>query len=202
MNKSVLLVRHGRLAAPFDDYDRLSYDQLNQLSLGVVDPGIDREKALVPLQLLKQRSDWSSFEAVLVSESKRTRETAEIICPHLPVIKTSSLNEIIFDLSQLVMEEQFRAEGLPAVRVALFTALLEGKNVERLENVFRRVEELEKLIRESGFRSVICVTHGFLMRFLQLYFLRKVDRPQDVTSQLLAEVINPDYLQAIEVPES
>jgi broad specificity phosphatase PhoE len=200
MNKSVLLVRHGRMAVPFDNYDRLDYGQLNQLSLRKVDPSIDRAMAIADLELLKKKSDLGPFEVIMVSESRRTRETARIIDRDLPIVRTSYLNEILFDLSQLVPEQRFRQEGMASVRLALFTALLDGSNVEKLENVFRRLEGLDQLIRESEFQSIMCVTHGFLMRFLQLYFLKSHEWPQNVTIQNLLEVKNPDYMEGIEVP--
>lgn len=199
MKQTVLFVRHGRLVPPYDDYDRLSFAELRSLALQTVDPGIEIDRAYLDLNLLKNQTELHLFEAIMISDSKRTSETADIINDKLPVIQTSCLNEILFDLSKLVTEDEFAQNGLVSVREGLFEALLEGKNKESLEQVWQRLKELDGMIRKRGFQSIICVTHGFLMRFVQMYYLHKVRQPGEVTKRGILSAKNLDYLEGVEI---
>jgi broad specificity phosphatase PhoE len=199
MNKTVLFVRHGRLVAPFADYNRLAFAQLRQLSLRTIDPGIDRTGALMDLSQGQKMDVFARCEEIMVSESKRTLETALVINKNVRIIRTSCLNEILFDVNGLVSENEFGEKCVESVREALFGALLENTNLESLEMIYGRLEQLDNLIRESENEKIVCVTHGFFMRFIQLYFMNNIRIFDQITMQDILSVKNPDYLDVLEI---
>jgi broad specificity phosphatase PhoE len=202
MSKKILFIRHGQLLAPYDDYNRLSFDQLRQLSLRTIDPGIDESQALIRVKLLLEKFDLSEYQTIMVSESARTKATAAVIIGHLsgpvPVQETFCLNEILFELNQLITEQDLHRRGLEAVREGLFRALVEKRNTDSLVSIFDRLGQLEKMILESSAQNIICVTHGFFMRFVQLYFGQSIRSPEGITVPDIMSVKNPDYLEGIQ----
>jgi broad specificity phosphatase PhoE len=110
-----------------------------------------------------------------VSESQRTSDTAiellkEISLP--PKIKLQELNEIAFDPSKLVTEKEYEKEKLTAVRTNLFEALVNNSNIETGEEVLQRIKKIGKILKKTQADTVLVITHGFLMRYLDIFFVK------------------------------
>ena len=167
MAKTVYFIRHGRLKDPFDDYEKLSFENLQSLSKGIVEPEIDEIWAEGAWLEFKIKFNFADVDTIFASESLRTWQTAKLFSSQISVEKTSFLNEILFDVGQLVTEKQFKKEGLSVIRKELFKALLSDENIEGLDSIWSRMEGLRNLLKKTKSNHIICFTHGFYMRFFR-----------------------------------
>lgn len=176
--KYASFLRHASLAPPFDNYDTLSLYQLDRLARQDVNPPIDPE-ALID-DTVRQKLHLDDVKTVFCATSLRARQTSLLAGPAsakpLPL-----LDEIRFTPSMLVSPADYDARGMQAVRDGLFEALLagDGAAAETVKDIYARIAALERLFSSSG-SDILCVTHGFFMRFLELYF-NGVTNPKDVT---------------------
>ena len=211
----VTFIRHARLVSPYNDYGSLSFTDISDLATGKIDPDVDPvmlsevKKTLIRLKSVTERV------IILHADSQRAFQTSEYIqkiareeIGELPeIIQTPELNEIFFDPKKLMTSEEFMKDGLGCIRERVFDSLagekiLGGelknkKSVESVKNIFSRIEKLERKISAltSDGTQVICVTHGFLLRLLQIYFLLEEKQPSFVTKKHLYEMHNFEYGQ-------
>lgn len=212
----VTFIRHARLAPPYSNYGSLSFPEIAHLATGKVDPGIDFslvsevKKTLLRLKSIKGRV------VILHADSQRAFQTSQYIqklikqkTGEVPkVIKTLELNEIFFDPEKFMTAEEFMKNGLTGVREGVFNSLtnkttrkkkLKNKKppIESVKNIFVRIEKLDEKIQDLSANGtyIICVTHGFLMRILQMYFLLGKNHPSSITKKLLYQMHNFEYGQ-------
>lgn len=197
--KTVTLIRHSRLGDPYSDYTKLSFDQYRDLGLCRVDPDIDPDS----LQLISEkfiREQLQDIDLILCSPLKRAWQTSELIKSlgekELEINESGTLREISFDLALLITEESFVQYGSSEVRRALFSRMLNKEHgVEPLADLFKRIHLLEKMLAQSRHENILCITHGFYLRVLQLYFLERLTACQAITIDKLMMANNYDYLE-------
>lgn len=187
----ITFLRHGSLLEPFDDYNTLSLHELSQLARQEVDPSVDSSKINIGIStkdyLLKK------YDVLYVSESQRTFDTATELSKKIslpPKIKLQELNEIVFNPSKLVTEKEYEKEKLTAIRKRLFRSLADNSNIETGEKVLQRMKKLEKILKKSQADVVLIITHGFFMRYLDIFYRQK---SQDFSEDALNQAINYDY---------
>lgn len=194
---TITFLRHGPLLPPYDDYNKLSLDQLNDLALQNINPSVNEEaarKRIASSVLLKE-----AFDVIYVSPSARTMETAKIINQYTEIKNIEildELKEILFTPKDLVDKKKYQRSGLQAVREGLFEALENGSNTENLQDIIARISRLENKIVSTTQSSVLIITHGFLLRVLQLYF----KQPKEIiNAKSLNEAVNYDYVSGFSV---
>lgn len=192
----VTFLRHGSLLPPFNDYNRLSLEVLSALALQETDPSIDPTKAsnhAVNTQILAQK-----YDQLLVSPSKRTQDTALVLSKYLELPSytvTDELREILFNPAMLLTEQEYKDGGLQTVRQKLFEALVDNSNIETGRDVVERVKKLQNFFSEKD-GSILIITHGFLLRFLDIYYRQK---SSNFSIEKLTEATNYDYLTGFTV---
>lgn len=199
--KCVTFLRHGRLVAPYDNYDRLSFEQIHRLASGELDPTIDKDRVNEVVLSLKRLNSLKDLEVIYHASSQRAQDTAFCLKQFLEtrngrqikIVRLDELAEIKFNLKQLVSLKQYQKGQMRVVRSALFRALVQGGSVEELKECYRRIKRLEQIILQNGNEKVLCITHGFFMRLLQLYFLLGVKQPDEVSQEQLSNAINFSY---------
>lgn len=194
-------MRHAPLLPPYHDYTQLSLAQLSELALQTIDPTVDSTEFRCRAQASTLLS--SVYDRVLVSQSRRTQNTAELLrefCELPEYSITEEINEIVFDPRQLVDEVLDQKNYLPVVRFNLFKALINGTNRETLPEIKLRLESFKKrLLYQAKSRvkshrqpkTVLVITHGFLLRLIDLYFRQELT---EITQADLEQVTNYDYL--------
>ena len=193
----ITFLRHGRLMPPYKDYKKLSLDELSNLSLQKIDPSIDvsdAKKRILASDLLK-----NDFDVIFMSSAKRAKQTAQIMANALNIndIKISDLvKEITFDPKKLVTSQQYENEGLNCVRHGLFEALENNTNIEQISSIITRLDNFKSLLKKGNYQSVLVVTHGFLLRVIDLYMRQST---KNITAQLLNQSTNYDYLDGFSV---
>lgn len=187
-------IRHGKLLPPFDSYDALSLSDLDDLSGQVVDPPVDGATIALPprtIERLRKAPRLVSFSAT----STRAQQTAKILLQQaersIQAERTPLLNEVWFKPSTFVSEQEYREQGMDVVREGLFKASLANDgSCESVTAIFKRIHELDALLKDTNADHLLCITHGFFMRYLQLYYIKKATSPEAVTLDALLACTN------------
>lgn len=193
----ITFLRHGSLLPPFNDYSLLNLSQLTQLARQEIDPTIDTAK--ISNSLKDAEYIASQYDKLIVSTSKRTYDTAIELGKKINLpdpIKLSEVNEIMFDPSKLTTELGFQSDGLKIIRKKLFVALANGLNLESGKQVIERIHILDQILNKLNVGSVLVVTHGFFMRYLDIFYRQKSN---DFSVKALNEAINYDYASGFTV---
>lgn len=193
----ITFLRHGPLLQPFNDYNKLSLDELSQLARQEVDPSVDLSKINEGMSekdyLLKK------YDVLYVSQSQRTSDTASELSKMISLpskIKLHELNEIVFDPCKLVTEKEYEKEKLTVIRRRLFEALVANSNIETGDTVLLRIKKLEKILKKTQADAILVITHGFLMRYLDIIYRQK---SQDFSEVALNRATNYDYVSGFSV---
>lgn len=196
----ITLVRHAPLLPPYDDYNQLTLDQLEALSVGDVDPPIDpvRAQALVSDNTILAGA-VAGQPRLICAGSLRAQQTAQVTrqaYPDLPEPAVSKdWNEIMFSVRGMLSASLDPAEGLlPFIRTHLYTGLQTGmKGIEPLADLQVRIAAAFSAVREPA----IIVTHGFLIRLIVA--LEKCDYNWGRVFDTINDVPPIDYVQAVVV---
>lgn len=193
----ITFLRHGSLLPPFDDYNSLSLDELTRLARQKIDPSIDPSK--IDSRLVGADFFERKYDELFVSSSRRTHDTAielgkKIDLPR--IIELKELNEILFDPSQLVTEQEYEREKLAAIRRKLFESLAKDSNIEPGKKVIERLISLDKTFHSSDAESVLVITHGFFMRYLDIFYRQK---SHIFNEKALNQAVNYDYASGFTV---
>jgi len=200
----VIFIRHGRLQSPYHNYDNLTFKELSQLARGDIQPSVDKvwlaDRVPSFISTIFEDSLPSSLK-LFYSPLKRAKQTANFIGRKLKVdnknmIQLNELKEIVFNLPQIISEKAHKQGGMVAVRKAVFNSLITGNTVESLSSCFKRINTIEAKIKQINQGTVLCVTHGFFLRLLSLYFIKKIKRATEVDLTDLQEATNFDYLSS------
>ena len=150
------------------------YEGYDRIALGLEDPGI----------LAGQKKLVTGDVRVLCSPRKRARDSVmggKVETTHL-------LDEVMFDLSELVGEEEYVRCGSNLVRRRFVKAFENDELGEKRVEVKTRMERLlRRLKKEPG--EVLLVSHSFFMKILEIYLSHKklFERPK-----ILREYFNTD----------
>lgn len=200
--KKIKFIRHSFLVEPYDNYDKLSFFQLCQLAKGEVEPKINPQSEALVDQKFSQK-ELENYDLIMIGLSNRTRQTGKLlqskVNKKIAIKKNKLLSEIYFDPAVLTSEQKYKKNGMDEIRIALFKGILEGKGTEKLNNIFVRIEKLQKLLKKQKANKILCITHGFYMRFLQLVFLEDKNNTDVLTLEDLTKIKNYPYLEGFEV---
>jgi broad specificity phosphatase PhoE len=197
--KSVTFLRHCRLNDPYADYDKMSWDELRNLSTDRIDPNIHPDSPQAISEKFT-RKYLQEFDMILCSPSKRAQRTAEWIQrlsgKDLKIEESKTLREISFDPALLTTKEKFLQDGLPEIRATLFRGMIQKEpGVEALDDILIRVDTLTELLEQAEHKNILCITHSFYMRVLRLYLPKSFMHCQDITIYNLMDTPDYDYLE-------
>ena len=200
---TICFVRHGKLKEPFDSYDDLNLSELDDLATQQIDPGIDIKEAHVVNWLVGAIRGASSLNAYCAT-SRRAKQTSEKILEQadkdIEPVPTDLLNEIRFSPSALTNSERYKKSGMRVIRTNLFEAILNGSDsVESLDDIFERIKKLDALLTSQNIDCALCVTHGFYMRFLEMYFKHNITESSQVTKELITQQPNRPNLRGFKI---
>ena len=196
-----LILRHGRLAAPYNSYESLTFSQLADLSSGSFCPPVDA--AYVEERSSQIISFCEAVDSVVIYASPvdRAQQTAQLLAESLASVTNVTIEtlpctyEIEFDLHQLFPGED--GVHLDYLRTAILENLIDGaEGIESLASVFDRAVRLHDHLKK-GQHKAIYVTHGFFMRILQ----RVIEGAtfEEITLPSLLDAWRQDYLEGYSV---
>ncbi len=193
----VTFLRHGILQNPYNDYTQLTLMQLNELAEQKTQPHINQAQSTHLIS--KKIESLKSIEAIYCATNRRSAETAALLAQSLnkpfPIEATALLNEIVFSPAKMIAEAQYKLAGMDAIRESLFMSIVSGDGkAESLSDIYNRVNRIDGLIKKSRYGDVLVVTHGFLMRFLQVHYLQEQVNFMHIKAEDIAQQKNYYYL--------
>lgn len=162
-----ILMRHSQLLPPYDNYEKLSLSELEDLASGNLDPDVD---PVFVKNNLENKDEWRALikdsQVVLCGQARRARQTCSLVMDwaglDLVPIVDHRINEIAFSPIALCGDS---SEGtLKVLRKRLDDAIETGHaGVEGKSSITARVQDV---LTEYKDKRVFCVSHGFLMKFI------------------------------------
>jgi broad specificity phosphatase PhoE len=195
--KTINFLRHYHLQPPYDNYDKLSYQQLQDLGLEKVSPSIQDfdQQTINFINTLKAEKP----ELILHTPSIRSQQTAEQIIEHLdpsiPHQATLLLHEIPFDLSKLITKEQFKKDGLSQLRSSFYSSLANDHTEESFTDLYQRLMSLKQYLHSLPQQNIISISHGFFLVTAKLFFENNLSRE----SLINLKPIKIDYLSGFKI---
>lgn len=109
---------------------------------------------------------------IFCSSLKRGCQTGEAVSQELGVSlikQLSELNEIKFDLRQLLSEEEFNELGSDLVRKRFIEAFISDSLFESRDQIKQRMDYIINMMRELPEGNYLLISHSFFMKLLQVY---------------------------------
>lgn len=164
-------IRHNKLIKPFDDYNKLCFNDLINLSNQTINPKISDlfiENNLITI--LKSKK----IDLVYTSQINRTQETAKLLWYNKFII-LKELNEIFFDINMLISEADYKKYWLIIVREKLWENLFLRENwVEDILKITKRLDKIISLLESNSDKNILIISHWFLLILLKLR-INKID---------------------------
>ena len=191
--QKIIFLRHSKLVLPYLDHSEMPFDMLSKLGTGELNPPIDIPYTEERLRALATRIDDADIQHVFASPFTRCQKTAEFISAKNEVLR--SLQEVEFDLQKMdvdgTLQKDFGDRGISVVNTAVFTGMIEG-TCETIDSVYARVRETFNALPQDG--TVLCITHDFLMRIIEIFIKRSGRAYEPISLQELESTQRNGYL--------
>jgi broad specificity phosphatase PhoE len=191
-------VRHNRLVAPYEDYAKLSLEQLDDLATERISPDIQAIDDNIARS--KFQSIINKAEVVWCSPSIRAQQTCQSTLKSCEVDKPCQVDEVLKEIyfsPKVLVKNNPQVNLLQSVRDQLYTAILEGQEgVEDYDELKARIQMIEEKYSD---KKAVCFTHGFLMRLLVSYYRNGYNF--DLALKNITEISVIDYLAIVELPQ-
>lgn len=188
---AIYFLRHGKPDLPFASYAETPFSVLCEMASGARDLGIKTDLSRELLQEgIAKNGAFPVGARVVMSPRRRAQETAELVrnevhsaAPEVVV----DLIELSFDLEKLYSP----ANGIDmdALNRAVLLAVETGEFAESLDHAFERVRHVFEKIQTYN-QPVICITHDFFMRTIELFIRHHGDVTTVVPGELLTTQTN------------
>jgi len=132
---------------------------------------------------------------IFTATTEQALDTTNVITQHLgiPAIEDPALNPPRFDLADFMSPEDFRIFGddkYNVLRNRYLRAFYENRFLETKEDLYLRFNELIERYSQEEARTVLAVSHAFLMRFYEVFHTQGDIALTDYT--VLSKTWNPD----------
>lgn len=184
-------MRHGCAFINTDNYNGLDYDNFMKFLLKRIDPPLLKDYRLIKIP--------QNIDIIYHSPILRAKQTAELIKKELnnkPVISDKFfhlLDEVKFS-ENIILRYEFEANGNfnNVTRKIILEKWYRGENEETFEQSLNRIKELDKELENSSFKTIVLITHGWLLRLIYLFYHKKSRNNKDVTKNdiTLRELLN------------
>ena len=179
--KQVTFIRHAKLEKEFSDYSKLPYNIFCDLAKGSIQPSIDSVEAKRNLEKINQKIDFQKFDKIFSANSKRAQQTAVLIANtyHISIVEyLNELSELHFDPAQLITESEFKDTGLKTVREKFQRLILGQDSKTNVKMINAKLKMINEILLKEKSQNILCITHGFFMHFIKLYFDKTTDLNQ------------------------
>lgn len=207
MPYTLTFLRHGKLNLPYQDHAEIPFDIFADLGSGKLNPPIDTAFADATIRSFAKKTTFTPETSILSSPSRRCLETAtrftSVVGDRLlkPIQPTPDLVEVAFDLQILNtnnrIADALAAHNIAIANTAVFEGMLSGTGCEHVRDAYARVERVFEIIRNET-SPVVCFTHDFLMRVIQIYIHRGGASFSEVTLADLLETKRNTYLNGFQ----
>lgn len=183
-SQKLFFIRHGQLVPPYLNHLTMDFKTLADLSTSTLNPGINKN---APELFSRQTEgvDFSNVQLIYYNnsgfQSQRSLESAQLIqrllqqkfSRNIQLVGLPELREVRFDVQRLMSYDDFKQNGMAALRSALYKEQVSGAGYsESLDEIEKRIERIVSVIRQQKDGDVISVTHDFFMRVIEIYITR------------------------------
>lgn len=195
MPHKVFFARHWHLEWKYMDYNNLSFEEMRDLWQNTYSYSIDAITIPEGSQILRG-SDmcYTSFQNRAVGTSEALWFVSQK--------KTDSLNEIFFDLFQLMTKQEYISWGkLASVRIVLWKSFFDRRSwVESPESVMERIQSFVSEVSLLKEQNITAISHWFFLQMVKCFLLKWVDFTKISYEEFLNLGIGPiGYLESFEV---
>jgi len=185
-------MRHGYLKGKYKDYSKLHFIDFENLLLKKVTPHVDIDTTK---EELKRKNLDVNF--IICSTENRSIETAQIV---------KEITGVEFEVSSLLDEVNF-TKGIIAEndvsdfnksREIILTNIFHSNHSENFDVIKKRFLNFLEYIRSLDHERILCVTHGWFMRLIDIY---SVKGSLDIQLKELLEVKVPGFLDTVEISQ-
>jgi len=174
--KTIYFIRHLKPKGSLGNHETLSFNTFCELAAGKIDPDIDY-RSYPTLEKFLYRQGLKNLSYIFNSPSKRTTQTAAIMAKKYSLnqkslVKTSYLKEVGFNPKVLITPDVWEIYGMNGLRTRVYKSILTGNGAESIHSIYGRIKNLEQLFFSLQGKEIVSVTHAFLMRFLEVYFVK------------------------------
>lgn len=112
---------------------------------------------------------------VFCSESIKSQETARLFSKKIKML--SGLNEIKFSMNDFSSKKEFPTdelnhEKINEARFLFSQALINNQLQEKQEGIIKRIINLGEILKNyPDNQNILCISHGFIMKLFENYFL-------------------------------
>jgi len=202
-NIKIYFIRHSKLDLPYEDHSGMPYEVLDDLATGRLDPSIAKNSKKLFLEVA-ERLPIKDMDVIYFNnsnfQSERSKESAFLIGKILkekynkkvPVLGNPNLKEIDFSLKDILPKEKFLKLGMPAVRTALYNAIINQGPVEQIDHIYQRTESIFKSLKkhQNKNQTVMLVSHDFYMRAVEVYLQKSKDYREVTVGDLKKTTLN------------
>ncbi len=174
--KRILFLQHYKC----DDWRQVPYRDAVKRSKGISSPSIDIETIDQYFHENYQLQDFKTYDIIITSPIQRARQTAQYLkyILNIPVKINYNLREVTWDLSKHINEidyENAKELGRYDIGNKRIIDFLYSNKVINIKDIDKRIKELIKDIQNSQYENIVCVTHGFFMKVIYIYFIMNKD---------------------------
>jgi len=203
----IYFIRHSKLDLPYENHLKMPYEILDDLAIGRLDPSIAKNSKKLFLKAA-EGLPLKNIDVIYFnnsnSQSKRSKESAFLIGKVLkekynkkvPTLGNPDLKEIDFSLKDILPKKKFLKQGMPAVRTALYNAIINQGPVEQIDHIYKRAKDVFKSLEkhQKKDQTILLVSHDFYMRAVEVY-LRKSKDSREVTVDNLEKTALNTYFK-------
>ena len=108
------------------------------------------------------------------------------------ILGNPDLKEIDFSLKEILLKEDFLKQGMPAVRTALYHAIINQGSVEQIGQIYQRIESIFQNLKkyQEKNQTVLLVSHDFFMRTIEIYLQKTKDQNMVTIDDLEKTTLN------------
>lgn len=199
----IYFIRHSKLDLPYENHLKMPYEILDDLATSRLDPSIAKKSEKLFLEAT-EGLPLKDVDVIYFNnsnfQSKRSKESAFLIGKILkekcnkkvPILGNPNLKEIDFSLKDVLPKEKFLKQGMPAVRTALYNAIINQGPVEQIDYIYKRTESVFKSLKkhQEKNQTVMLVSHDFYMRAVEVYLQKSKDYREATLDDLEKTTLN------------
>lgn len=199
----IYFIRHSKLDLPYENHLKMPYEILDDLATSKLDPSIEKNSEELFLEAT-ENLPLKDVDVIYFNnsnfQSKRSKESAFLISEILQekynkkvlLLGSPNLKEIDFSLKDILPKEKFLKYGMPAVRTALYNAIINQGPVEQIDHIYRRTESIFKSLKkyQEKAETVLLVSHDFYMRTVEVYLRKSKDHKKVAVTDLEKTALN------------